>query len=160
MQALSAPALRQSDGLGADGRPVEVERTHGGAEPLAFLADEIFRGDPDVVEEDRRVGGSAKAHLALMASERNAGYLLRFDDESADSVCAIAIAGPRHHHNVVGNAPRMDINSEPAAKCVGFLCIELTQLESGRPHGVAQPYQAGVIRAVAVPLDALLHDRQ
>jgi CO/xanthine dehydrogenase Mo-binding subunit len=41
--------------------------------------------------------------------------------------------------------------------CAGSLRVALAQVESGCSHGVAQPDQAGVIRAIAVPLSALLH---
>ena len=37
-----------------------------------------------------------------MASEGDAGHLLRFDNEGADAVRARTVSGPRHDHDVVG----------------------------------------------------------
>src|SRR5713226_7146606 len=65
-------ALRQSDGLGADGRTIEIERAHRRPKTLAFFADKVLDGDPDIVEENRRIGRTAKTHLSLMTSEGDA----------------------------------------------------------------------------------------
>src|SRR5439155_26291880 len=47
-------ALRQADGLRADGRAVEVERAHRRAKAPAFLADEIFRSEEHTSELQSR----------------------------------------------------------------------------------------------------------
>src|SRR5581483_517096 len=71
-------------------------------ETLAFLTDEIFNRDPDVVEENGRVRCATKAHLALVPPKGDSRHILRFDDEGADTVGAGTIARPRHHDDIVG----------------------------------------------------------
>ena len=97
---------------------------------LAFLADEVFGGYADVVQEDRRVWRPAETHLALMATEADARHFLRLENECADAVRAGAVAGARHQDDVVGgNAVAAPLF--PAVDDVAVAVLASPRIEGG-----------------------------
>ncbi len=79
--------LGDADGLGRHAGTRFVERLHGDDKTLAFLADQIFFGDPAILKNHLTGGGGANAHLVLFFAE-NQPFGAFFDDKGGGAAGA------------------------------------------------------------------------
>ena len=90
-------ALRDAERLRRDADAAAVQRRHRDLEALTFLAEQVFLGHLDVVEDQLRGGRGADAHFVVMVAEGEALPAF-FDDKGRDAARADIRRGDREYH--------------------------------------------------------------
>ena len=90
-------ALRDAERLRRDADAAAVQRRHRDLEALTFLAEQVFLGHLDVVEDQLRGGRGADAHFVVMVAEGEAPPAF-FDDKGRDAARADIRRGDREYH--------------------------------------------------------------
>ena len=128
--------LGEADGAGSDGEPPLIDGAHRDQEALAFLADAVLLGDPDVIEVDEPGVAGADAELAV---ERAGGKPVHapFDDERGHALVPLLAVDRGEDQEVVGEVRQADPDLLPVeAICVAVATCgrpEVARVGPGRP---------------------------
>ena len=103
LYSLVDSALSDTDSLCRNTDTAAVEGCHGDLEALAFLTEEVFLGNLDVVENELAGSGCAKTHLILRLRDGEA-LQTSLEDEGADASGALLLVGHGENDENVGCA--------------------------------------------------------
>jgi len=93
--------LRDAHCLGGDGDPARIDGLERDAEPLSFLAQQVLRRDPAVVEHEFGGRRRVDTHLVLHLADREARRAA-LHDEGADALVAKRLVSGRERRHEVG----------------------------------------------------------
>jgi len=94
-----------SAGLGADPDPAGIEAAEHLFEPLARLAEQVFRRDLGILEDQLRRSGGEDSHLFLDLADFKPRRLLKVDDQVDDPFVAESRIGRRRQDAVPATLP-------------------------------------------------------